>query len=132
MTTSSTTPPAAAPAGPSTKAETPRMGDLVLVRLDRDLVRPMLVTSAVFVPVGVRTTPTVENPTGLPGAVERRLSGVLFCEPDDHTAQVFRTVGVAGDPARVHGRPDRQLPIAYGEYLRCGTAVGQWSWQEEN
>ena len=126
--TSTTIPTPAATAARSTRpAAPPRSaaplampGDLVMVRLDQEIQRPLQITSAEIVLVG-RSTPSSEPPRK-----EWRVSGVLFCEPDDHSTPAFRSLGTQDDPARIHGRPDRHLPIAYGEYLAYGSGIGQW------
>lgn len=129
MNTSTTTPTPAGTAGPSTERPAaprtpavgaPQAGDLVLVRLDAGTVRPMQVTSAGYVPVGALHSPNQE----------RRVSGVIFCEPDDHSLPAFRMLGTTGDPARIHGRPERLLPIAYGEHLKAGTGIAEWTMRE--
>lgn len=59
--------------------------------------------------------------------LEQRVSGSIFCEPDDHTTPAFRNgIGSHGDPARIHGRPERTWPVAYGEYLKEGVGIGEW------
>lgn len=137
MESSTTTPTVVARPAPSTSfPRTPpnvRVGDVVLVTLEAGVRRPMLVTSTQVVPLYDRFTPTPDNdPTSSRHTrVGFRVSGTIFCEPDDHTRPAFRgwTAGGA-DPARLHGRPDRLLPLGYGELLACGDAVGQWQPQE--
>lgn len=138
----STTPTAAAPRVPSTKGEpgtrtaappvppiTPppqvRVGDLVLVLVDVGIWRPLLVAQAGVVEIQARVTPTAD-PT-LQSRQELRVSGTLFCEPEDHTRPALRGWSAGGaDPARISGRPDRLLPLAYGEALAEGSGLGQW------
>ena len=109
-TASSTTPTAEAPAAPSTElpaAPPITVGDMVLVWVDLTLVRPMIVTSL---------------------QAQGRISGTLFCEPDDHTRPVFRgAIDRRNDPARIEGRPSANYPVGYGKSLQEGTGLGNWS-----
>ncbi|MGH7418838.1 MAG: hypothetical protein ACREKB_13790 [Candidatus Rokuibacteriota bacterium] len=99
------------------------MGDLVLVLVDQGVRRPLLVTAAGMVHIHERATPT----RAASGWDAFRVSGTLFCEPDDHTRPALRGWSAGGaDPARIHGRPDRLLPLAYGECLAEGSEIGQW------
>lgn len=101
---------------PSTdaRASTVQIGDLVLVRVDEGLRRPMIVTFAGSVAAG-----------GLKR--EFRLSGTLFCEPDDYSRPIFRgAFDRTADPARFHGRPSRTCSVAYAEFLAEGSGMGQW------
>lgn len=125
----STTPsPAAAPARSTEAPPTARIGDTVLVRMDTEgNDRPLLVTWVGMVPIYDRATPTVDNPTAKAIRNEMRLSGVLFCEPDDHTRPLLRgAYDRPHDPARIQGRPDRQFPFLYAEFLSYGHGPGQW------
>lgn len=118
----STTPPPAASAIPSTNR--PRIGDTVLVCLLRGIYRPLMVTRACVVPI---------HQIGLPGPQEEfRLSGVIFCEPEDHNTDALRGGAERPhDPARIHGRPDRLTPYAYAEALAPGDGIGQWRRMQE-
>jgi hypothetical protein len=123
MSTSTTTPRVEGTPGPSIR---PGPGDLVLVRIG-DHHRPMIVTVVTIVPIYTRIAATVENPQAEAVRREVRLSGTIFCEPEDHTAPAFRgALDQLHDPARIHGRPDRLLNIAYAECLRQGSGVGEW------
>lgn len=116
-----TTPVAAAGAARSTSGK-PRIGDTVLVLLDPGVRRPLLVTFAGMVTIHERQTADVSSRD------EFRVSGTLFCEPEDHTSTAIRTLGSRpGDPAKIYGRPDRHMPIAYAEHLAPGPAIGQWT-----
>lgn len=133
MSPSTTTPTAEAPRAPSIRGTllTARVqvGDIVLVRVEEGVYRPLLVTVTGMVTVHDRATPTVE-----PHSREVfRISGTIFCEPDDHARPLFRGWTAGGtDPARVTGRPDRLLTLAYGEYLVEGPGVGQWMTRPTN
>ena len=107
-TDSTTIPIPAAPGGPSTdQPPAVQVGDMVLVWVDLTLVRPMIVTSL---------------------QPEKRISGTLFCEPDDHTRPVFRgAIDRRNDPARIEGRPSANYPVGYGKSLQEGTGLGNWS-----
>jgi hypothetical protein len=101
-----------------------QIGDIVLVKLGDDIRRPLLVTHTETVTIGLRDTPTTA-PT--PTQQEFRVSGVLCCEPEDHVLPALRgACDRAGDPARITGRPDRQMPFAYAAWLAEGTGIGQW------
>ena len=138
MTTASTIPvvgpsagssisPARAPS-PIKKAPPPRgsgrpaIGDIVLVRLDADCVRPLIVSEAGIVACGPSSAPVEEF----------RINGTICCEPSDHTTPAFRTLGSTTDPMRIHGRPERTLSVAYGEYLREGRGIGEWQTRPTN
>lgn len=122
---SSTTTPAAA-AGParstSGKPKTPGIGDIVLVLLDPGVRRPLIITRAGLITLYDRQTPTADQKTW----EEFRVSGTLCCEPEDHTSTAHRTLGSTSDPARIHGRADRHVPVCYGEHLAPGPGIGQW------
>lgn len=154
MSTSTTTPPGAGTPAPSTEpgptaptapARRPgtspikveggqlvrvalvTLGETVLVKLDENVRRPMIVTATAEIPIYDRVNATVENPQAAPTTVEFRASGTIFCEPEDHTTPGLRGQGERpNDPARIHGRPDRYHPIVYGEALRPGTGIGEW------
>lgn len=98
----STTPTREAAQAPSTSPPAVGLGEIVLVKLDQDLYRPMVVT-------------------GL-GAVLGELSGQIFVEPDDHTAEVFRRL----DRTIWGHRLDAWTFLAYASGLRPGFAIGQW------
>lgn len=100
----------------------PQIGDMVLVTMGPEIRRPLLITAAGMQPIGPSSAP----------AEAFRLSGTLFCEPEDHVLPAFRLLSTASDPARIHGRPDRLLPIAYGEHLAEGTGIGQWQRQRQD
>lgn len=123
---STTTPVGGASAGPSTRGQLrAELGDIVLVRLDATILRPMLVTATATVDVA---PPLAREPQ-----LEFRINGTLFCEPEDHTTAAVRTLGQSGtDPARLIGRPDRLLPLCYGEYLKAGSEIGQWTKRPTN
>lgn len=133
MSSISTTPPAAAPATPSTKmsatpmSATPyhvEVGDTVLVKIDQEVRRPMIVSTVELIEVGLRDTPTA---AAQDSRRELRVSGTIFADPLDHTAPAFRgAVDRQGDPARITGRPDRMLSQGYGEHLAPGMGIGQW------
>lgn len=122
MSTSTTTPPAAGMAGPSTSlpaAPRLKVGDIALVALDATVSRPLLISAV----AQVQILPTVFAPEG---PREWRVSGVLFCQPEDHSTLALRGASDrAGDPARFHGRPDRLTPYVYAECLRLGTGLGE-------
>lgn len=142
MSTPTTTPTAGAAPAPSTRpaGQTPlhaqegkiaprvRIGDTVLVHIDVNLQRPLIVSQAAMVAIPARINVTAgEDPTA-PLKTEFRVSGTIFAEPEDHTRPGFRGWAAGGaDPARISGRPDRLLPLGYGECLAFGTAVGQWT-----
>lgn len=115
--TPSTNPVVAATAWPT--ATRIRVSDLVLVKLDTDIIRPMLVTWVGRVRVG---RPLVDQEQ----RTEVRVSGTIFCEPDDHLTSALRGFGAPDDPARFHGRPERYHTTIYGEQLAYGTSIGQW------
>lgn len=81
-----------------------QVGDIVLVKVDEQVRRPLLVSAA--------------HPDG-------SVSGSIFCEPEDHTRPAFRG-WESGDGARITGRPDRLLALGYGELLQPGSKLGQW------
>jgi hypothetical protein len=96
------------------------IGDTVLVQIDADVRRPMILTKVGLVEIFTRPSDTQSR-------TEFRVSGILFCEPDDHTCAAFRGgIDRVGDPAAISGRPDRVLPVGYGEALSYGTELGQW------
>lgn len=128
MTVSASTTQTDAPsAAPSTEAAAPApaprprpapirvvIGDIVLLKLAPNIIRPMQVTARDLWRKDDKTDP------------ELRINGTIFCEPEDHTTPAFRSLMQAGDPARIHGRPERTHPVAYGEMLRRGTGIGEW------
>lgn len=132
MTTGTTTPqgdPGAAPSTTKTpvplavrrEGVTVQEGDIVLVLIEPGVRRPMLVVTQGMVDVydGQISTKVV--------AQSYRVSGTLFCEPQDHASMIFRVQwGPNGDPARVTGRPDRLMPNCYAECLGWGQGIGQW------
>ena len=63
---------------------------------------------------------------------ELRLSGTVFCEPEDHTTPAFRLTPSATDPMRFHGRPERLTPACYATGLREGTGIGEWTTRPTN
>ncbi len=95
------------------------VGDIVLVRLDLAVERPMIVTR-----IGLETIyPRLHDV----GQTELRASGVVFCEPEDHNTPAVRGLtAVQGDPARFTGRPERYNPVIYAESLAGGPGLGQW------
>lgn len=98
----------------------PQVGEVVLVKIDDTQRRPMLVTRAALTEIFAKTADREATQ-------EFRLSGTIFCEPEDHTAPAFRgAVDKLNDPAKIWGRPDRMLPLGYAEYLGEGGGVGQW------
>lgn len=113
------------PPAPEPVKTNPTVGDIVLVRLDHEVQRPMIITYAGTYDVNQPPTPQAD---ALAPQLEYRLSGIVFCEPEDHARTLFRG-WISGpiDPARIHGRPDRLAPFGYGEYLKEGTGIGQWS-----
>lgn len=140
MAATSTTPTAAVPRELSTKVRVPvpavpspaqtvrltslpRIGEMLLLTVDQGVVRPFLVTAAGPIRIHERATPTPEDHA----REEFRVSGTIFCEPDDHTRPALRGWSGGGtDPARITGHPDRLLPLAYGEHLAEGSGIGQW------
>lgn len=119
-----TTPTLGGTAAPSTKpaalGRQPAVGDLVLVKVDESIRRPMLITACGSVLV-------FDRPSDASGRQEFRVSGTIFCEPDDHARPAFRgALDRQGDPAAISGRPDRMLPLGYGQSLAYGTGLGQW------
>jgi hypothetical protein len=106
--------------GPGTGVLTYRVevGDIVLLKLDEHIRRPLLVTQVGQV--------NIASPMQ-PEKLEIRVSGTIFCAPDDHTSLAVRTLGQGShDPARIIGRPDRLLPLCYAEYVSEGVGIGQW------
>lgn len=126
----STTRTAADTPGPSTKgggAGPPQgspgsrveLGDIVLVKLDEGVRRPMMISALETVEVG--------GVMAQAGRRELRVSGTIFAEPEDHSTPAFRGLSDrADDPARIIGRPDRHFPLGYGAYLAEGMGIGQW------
>lgn len=111
---STTTPTPEDKVAPSTRPPAVAIGDVVLVRVDEGLRRPMIVTFAGLVSGGSTKK-------------EFRLSGTLCCEPDDYSRPIFRgAFDRTTDPARFHGRPSKVCPVAYGEFLAEGSGLGQW------
>jgi hypothetical protein len=103
------------------------LGEIVLVKLDETIRRPMIVSSVLTVPIYDRINATVENPRAEPVRHELRISGTIFCEPEDHTLPGLRgTIETVHDPGRIHGRPDRYHTIVYGEALKPGPGIGEW------
>lgn len=94
----------------------------MLVLLDPGVRRPMIISAAGLVTIHARQTPTADQRSW----EEFRVSGTIFCEPEDHNTTAVRTLGSLQDPARIHGRPDRYHPMVYGESLAPGTGIGQW------
>lgn len=80
------------------------VGDVVLVRIDVEIRRPLVVAAV--------------HPDG-------SVSGALICAADDHLREVFRG-WESHDGARIVGRPQRNNPLAYGELLHAGTGLGEW------
>lgn len=97
MNNSTTTPTRGGTAAPSTKTP-PLVGQVVLVTIDTNLVRPMLITDV--------------YPQGI--------SGTLFCEPDDTSRPAFR-----GCPG-ITGIPTRLQPFARADRISPGTGIGEW------
>lgn len=121
MDPASTTPLIAPPAPRSTslRPSVVELGDIVLLKLDEAVRRPLLVTW--IGPVDI-SSPSAQTPQ-----IETRISGTLFCQPEDHSTPALRTLGqLSHDPARIHGRPDRLLPQCYAECVREGVGVGEW------
>lgn len=116
--------------GPPQEADfpKPKIGDTVLVRMDpTGIERPLLITWAGMVPIYDRLTPTVDNPLNDPIKQQFRVSGVLFCEPDDHRLDIFRgALDRPHEPAKIATRPDRLFPMCYAESLAPGSRVGDW------
>lgn len=123
MSTGTTTPrggPGVAPSTSRREGVTVEVGDVVLVLIEPGLRRPLLVVKQGMVDVhdGQISTAIIGQ--------SYRVSGTIFCEPEDHAALIFRMGWPGGDPARVTGRPDRLLPFCYAEALGFGQAIGQW------
>lgn len=129
MGTSTTIPTPEVTAAPSTEppaapTRTPTVGDIVLVTVDPLIQRPLIV-SRVQQHVQERTTNGVKTLLSTP-----RVSGTLFCEPDDYARNLLRgAFDRQGDPARVEGRPSRVNPVAYGYMLGPGAGIGQWEFK---
>lgn len=103
------------------------VGDILLVRVDQTVLRPLIVASVDRVPVFERQNPTVDNPTNAPMRMEWRVSGLIIAMPEDHQSPAFRgAIDKVGDPARITGRPDRSYPFGSAEYLAPGHEIGQW------
>lgn len=86
----------------------PRVGDTLLVTIDPGVQRPLIVSAVVLLD---------------------RVSGTLFCEPDDYARPIFRgALDRRDDPARIEGRPSHLIPVAYGHRLAPGTEIGQWEY----
>jgi len=110
--------PSAAPSTNLRRQPVVEVGDTVLVKLEEGVRRPLLIT---------RIGPVNIAPPMQPEVHESRVSGILFCEPDDHSTIAVRTLGQGSrDPARITGRPDRHLPLCYAEDLREGMGIGEW------
>lgn len=134
MAASTMTPTPAATAGPSTEglaagpalARTPQIGEVVLVTVDAGprIRRPLMITR-----VDVHTVEQIQDGAKVL-VTTARVSGTLFCEPDDYARNFLRgAYDRAGDPARVEGRPSKVNPVAYGYKLGPGTGVGQWEFR---
>ena len=81
------------------------IGDTLLVKLDENIRRPLIVTKV----------------------KDGRVCGTLFCEPDDRTTPAIRTLGQgSSDPARIVGSPDRHATTVYAEHLQEGMGLGEW------
>lgn len=76
----------------------PTTGDTLLVNLGEGVLRPLMVTTA----------------------EDGIVSGVVFCDPGDHTLPAFR-----GHTA-FSGRPDRFTPFGLAEGITEGQNLGQW------
>ena len=100
--------------------KTLKIGDTVLVRLDLEVWRPLIISWIGEAPIydGQLSTKLLRT--------EYRVSGALICEPDDHTSHAFRHFFPLGDPGRITGRPDRHTPFAYAECLAEGDGVAHW------
>lgn len=119
MSTGTTTPQGDRGAAPSTIRSD--VGEIVLVLIEPGIRRPLLVASH-----GAASVYDAHNSLTVV-ATSYRVSGTLFCEPEDHAASIFRTQWAPnGDPARVTGRPDRLMPLCYAECLGPGHGIGQW------
>lgn len=103
----------------SSRQDSPvRIGDTVLVKLDEHIRRPLLVSSVHTVNVALPMQPV---------SLQWRISGTLFCEPEDHSTPAIRTLGQGSpDPARITGRPDRHQTCCYAEHLKEGMSLGEW------
>jgi len=80
----------------------PEVGDTLLVNIGEGQLRPVMVTAVSDSHEGVR------------------VSGVVFCDPGDHTLPAFR-----GTPG-ISGRPDRMSPYGLVSFITEGWDVGQW------
>lgn len=123
---SSTTLTGARMGGPSTNLDRGQrghqsqvlIGDLVLVKLDEHIRRPLLVSSV----HQINVAPPMQE-----ARLETRISGTLFCEPEDHSTPAIRSLGQGTpDPARITGRPDRHQTGCYAEHLKEGMGLGEW------
>lgn len=132
MSSTSTTPTAGDTPGPSIEApppsgRLPQVGETVLVKVDLEVVRPLLVTAVTRLQ---QPLPGAAPGDRVPVRTTVRVSGTIFCDPEDHTRPAFRgTLDTVADPAHISGRPDRLLPLGYGELLLEGRAVGQWQFR---
>lgn len=79
------------------------VGDILLVKVDEDLRRPMLVTLR---------------------WADGSASGTLFCEPDDYSCPVFR--GWSRADARISMAVRSTVLLGYGVKLRPGLELGEW------
>jgi hypothetical protein len=97
------------------------VGDIVLVLIEPGIRRPLLVTHE-----GVQAVYDGQFSATIIRQ-DYRVSGSLFCEPEDRSALLFRARWAPnGDPARVGQPPDRLMPLSYCEHLGPGTGIGQW------
>ena len=84
---------------------TPQVGDTVLLQIDAGVWRPLIV---------------VRTDQGL-------VSGVVLCDPGDHTAPAFRQAYArVNSPTTISGRPNRSCPVGYADLVAYGMEPGQW------
>lgn len=95
----------------ATRPRTVRLGQTVVVRLDEDLWRPMLITSGT-----------------MDGEQRLRLSGSIHCQPEDRTSVGCR--GWASGISRIVGDLGPTNLLMQGVDLLPGGGIGQWQTEE--
>lgn len=120
------------PAAAETQVVAP--GDVVLVRLDQDIYRPLTVAWIGLMDIRYRGS----QAEGIwKTREELRVSGTLHCVPGDRSAQAFRDLWVGvnpqlqlvQDPAQFHTAPDARTPCVLAEHLALAGAdwaIGTW------
>lgn len=84
-----------------------RVGDTVLIHMEDDTTRPMIVSAVGLLHKGGK---------GL------RLSGAIFCLPGDR----LTALDGRDDPAQVYGQTSLHNVVLYGSLLKEGSGPGQW------